>query len=134
MSKWWMNPRSLLAARVRSFRKRLRASYRASVAKARAEEVRRANDAIREAQRDLQRQRDAITNEIVAMGFLRTTVMPREHQLDREVVCAVRISDKIFYQCDPRGLRMTLADMIGRAVQQAIEDRGLEPIAGKSLR
>lgn len=133
MSRWWESERSLLAARVRSTRRRLRASFRGAFAAAMARAENAASDRLKAKEREL-----ALATEraVEVAGECQRTVLVRErYQMTTKLVATVELAEEVFVRAKSiRQLNEQVAEMIADAVRRKIVERMNDPAPKESVR
>ena len=118
--KWWTDPRSLLAARVRSFRKRLRASYVAArqnaALKAEADAVGRWASRMRELESNERR----VNGLLLALNGVEA--YRADYNMTHTLRCEVNLSRELLMRLDLHDIQAEIAIQIGRAVTQTISE------------
>lgn len=136
----YLDPKSLMAARLRSFRNRLRAGYRGSLRQRELEaeqRVRQAEDRANKAVANAERDKAAWTRQAQA-DFDRLTAVLAECRFEREVGCGtervltVRLacSQEMLYRAKMDSLLPILAQMLARKVERELLDKGDSVLRG----
>lgn len=118
MGSWWENERSLLAARVRSFRRRLRASYRDSARRAKAA-----------AWSDLAARREIAEQAFdeaadAAKRFTEITITRRDYNLAHTLHVEVTIANELIMRADRHALWAAVGQHIARGIEREWQRQG----------
>lgn len=120
MSRWWQNERTLLAAAVRSTRRRLRAGFRGSLNAQKVKLYEATRQAIIAAEESCERRaRDAERKADDAVKLVaKATMMARNERYARQFVVTVNVSDEVFRATpDSRSLMREIGESMARAVR-----------------
>ena len=121
MSRWWESERSRTASSVRATRRRLRASYKASLA-------REVTHLRAKSEKELQVHIARLNGEASRLQELLAVIcaVRTDHQRDdigQVFHASFRLGREVLMRCERRGLVMSLADQIGKACRDGVIER-----------
>lgn len=121
--RWWKSERSLLAARVRSTRRRLRSSYRGTVERCVAAEVERVTQSLLARQERLEaRLGEAIDEADRVVRLVSSTAISAERAgTSNRLLVEVHLSDELVLRPNARGVLDAIARVLGETVRRDIE-------------